>query len=145
MKYIVALVWFVTLTIIAPLSYMIADNQPPYEYDSESSYIIPVRTGAGQQITVHWKFARINRVCLGTITRYIVDQHTNARISYDPTAAAVTIEFGMDYLERTFYLPQGVAPGKKWYYAEGSYACNPLQRFYPLVTRTPRLSFEVTE
>lgn len=135
----------ISLLVVAPLAYMLADNQPPYVYDASKSYVKPEKTASGKQVTVHWHLARINRVCVGTIVRYIVDQHTNARISYDPTAAAATIEVGMNYLERTFFLPQEMTPGKKWYYAEGSYACNPLQRFYPLVTRTPRLSFEVTE
>ena len=134
-----------TLLIVMPISYMLGDTQPPYEYDASRSYVIPQHTAAGKQITVHWHFLRINRICVGRITRHIVDQMTGVNISYDPTLAAATVEVGMDSLDRTFFLPQGILPGMKWYFAEGEYACNPLQRFYPLVTRTPRLSFEVTE
>ncbi len=144
MKYVVALV-AVMSTLLAPLVYMLADNQPPYVYDAEQSYVVPSRTTTGRQITVHWKLKQINRVCPGSITRYIVDDETGLRLSYDPTAAAKTIEVGDDYLDRTFYLPHGISPGKKWYYSEGDYSCNPLQYFYPLRTRTPRISFEVTK
>lgn len=145
MKLITALTFFISAFFIMPLAYMLADVQPPYEYDAEHSYIVPSTTPSGRQMLVHWHFVRVNRVCPGAITRYIVDQRTGARLSYDPTAAARTIDVGDKYLDRTFYLPAAISPGMKWYYSEGEYACNPLQRLYPLRVRTPRLSFEVKE
>lgn len=134
-----------TLLVITPLSYMIGDNAPPYEYDVGNSFVIPSHTLAGRQMMVHWKLSRVNRICPGSITRYIVDQETNVRISYDPTAAARTIEAADSSLDRTFFLPPGISPGKKWYYADAEFACNPLQHFFPLRVRTPRLSFEVVD
>jgi hypothetical protein len=134
-----------SFAVIAPLAYMLADTTPPYEYDEENSYVIPSSTRAGKQMTVHWRFRKFNRVCVGVITRHVVDQETTVRFSYDPTAAAITEELspGNMSLNRTFFLPPNIMPGKKWYYADAEFACNPLQRFYPLRVRTPRLSFEV--
>lgn len=134
-----------SLLIVAPAAYMVADRTPPYEYDASRSYIIPLITLTGRQMTVHWQFKRVNRICAGSITRYVVDDKTKTRFSYDPTPAASTIDIGEDHLDRTFFLPQGIPPGKKWYYADAEFACNPLQRLYPLRVRTPRLSFEVIE
>ncbi len=145
MRFTVILVALLTLLIIAPLSYMIADNEPPYEFDAERSYVVPSKTPAGHQIVVHWHIIKINRVCPGSITRYIVDDETKAKISYDAVPSARQVEFGTRELNRTFLLPFGIHPGKKWYYSEGEYACNLLQRFYPLRVLTPRISFEVTE
>jgi len=132
-----------SVLVVAPVSYMLFDNQPPYEYDADNSYVIPARTPAGRQMLVHWKFSRVNRICVGSITRYIVDKDTGVRVSYDPTPAAKNINEGDSALDRTFFLPPDTVPGKKWYYADGEYACNPLQHLYPLRVRTPRLSFEV--
>lgn len=145
MRFTVILVALLTLLVIAPMSYMIADTEPPYEFDAEQSYVIPSKTAAGHQIVVHWHIIRVNRVCPGMITRYIVDDRTMTKISYDAVPSARQVELGARELNRTFLLPSGIQPGKKWYYSEGYYACNPLQHFYPLIVRTPRLSFEVTE
>lgn len=130
--------------LIVPVSYMAFDNQPPYEYDVEHSYIVPSVTPAGRQMTVHWKLTKVYRVCVGSITKHVVDQDTTVRFSYDPTPAARTIDIiDGDVLHRTFFLPPDVTTGMKWYFADGEFACNPLQHFYPLRVRTPRLSFEV--
>lgn len=141
-KFIIA-VAIVASVIIAPMVYMMADNQPPYDYDGVNSQVIPSQTPAGRQLRVHWVLKRVNRICPGSITRTIVDQKSGTRISYDPAPAATNVELGDTELDRTFLLPPEIPPGKKWYYADAEYACNPLQRFYPLKLRTPRLSFEV--
>lgn len=131
--------------LIAPAAYMLSDNQPPYEYDAANSYIIPTTTPAGRQMSVHWAFTRVNRVCPGTLTRFVVDEATGYRFSYDPVPVALASEIGDNVLNRTFFLPPGLVPGWKTYYSEMHFACNPLQRIYPLVVRTPRLRFEVTK
>lgn len=135
----------VSMFIIAPLAYMVADTQPPYEYDAEMSYIIPAKTQKGHQVTVHWKFSKVNRYCPGWVTRSVVDQQTGARVTYDPRPVSSKSNVDNDGLDRTFFLPQGITPGLKWYYADAEFACNPLQHIYPLRVRTPRLSFEVLE
>lgn len=129
--------------IIGPLAYMLADNQLPYEYDVDASYVIPDVTPSGRQMTVHWKLKKVNRVCRGAITRTIVDRDTGVKTTYDPTPAAQTIDLGDMTLDRTFYLPPLITPGRKWYYSDAEFACNLLQQFYPLRTVTPRLPFTV--
>ena len=131
--------------VFAPLAYMLADNQPPFEYDASRSYVVPSKTPAGRQMTVHWKFSKVNRLCPGYVTKIVVDQTTGVRTLYDPTPAARVIDEDSMTLDKTFYLPPTITEGKKWYYSEAEYACNPLQHVYPLRVRTPRLSFEVTE
>ncbi len=145
MKKLIIASALVSLFIVTPIAFMAFDRIPPYEYDAARSYVVPSQTNSGRQMTVHWHFARVNRVCVGSITRRVVDQESGIRFSYDPTAAARSVELEDTKLVRTFFLPQDVTPGKKWYFADAEFACNPLQRFYPLRVRTPRLSFEVLQ
>lgn len=145
MKTVITVSAAISLLIIMPVAYMLFDRLPPYEYDEVESYIVPTKTASGRQMIVHWKLKKVNRVCVGSIVRNIVDQTSGIRISYDPTPAARTIDLGDMSLDRTFYLPSLITPGKKWYYADAEFACNPIQRLYPLRVRTPRLSFEVLE
>lgn len=142
MKTIMSTITVFSLLVVAPVSYMAFDTQPPYVYDAVSSYVVPRQTLAGHQITVHWKLASVNRVCPGVITRNIVDARTGVRVTYDPVPAAGS--FDDHELDRTFFLPQGITPGPKLYYADGAYGCNLLQRYWrPLVVRTPSLAFEI--
>lgn len=137
--------WVVGLNlaaILGLLAFMIADNQPPYTYFADGSYLIPERAAPGHQISVHWKI-KVNRLCPGAIVRTVVDARTGARMSYDPTPAMVTIQMGDSSLDRTFLLPQGMGPGRKLYRANAEYVCNPLQRIWPLKVQTPDLFFDV--
>lgn len=145
MRTILSISALFSLLVIVPVSYMTFDTDPPYVYEpAPSSYVIPHQTQAGHQITVHWKLVRVNRVCVGLITRYIVDKHTGVRVTYDPVPAAGALETTDTSLDRTFFLPQGIAPGPKLYFADGIYGCNLLQRYWkPLVVRTPTLEFDI--
>ena len=144
MRVLIALSAALSFLVIAPVSYMTFDTTPPYEYDAAGSYIVPRLTQAGHQITVHWRLRRVNRICPGTITRTIVDAVTGVRTTYDPVPAAGVIELADEELDRTFLLPQGIASGRKLYYSDGAYGCNPLQRYWsPLRVRTPTLEFEI--
>lgn len=125
------------------LAYMAADNVPPYNYIVERSYVKPNPAPSGRQVTVHWEF-KINRLCPGAVGRTIVDAKSGARVSYDPTPALSTVRPGDTSLERTFFLPEEMPPGPKLYRANAEYACNPLQRIWPLKVQTPDLPFEVT-
>lgn len=137
-----------SLLIVAPFTAMMLDNDPPYVYDVTGSYLIPEKTQAGHQITVHWKFSKINRVCAGDVQRTIVDARSGARTTYDPVPVALmstmTRSINDEYLDRTFALPSGIVPGPKIYRANAEYFCNWLQRFWrPLKVQTPDLFFEV--
>lgn len=137
--------WVAGLNLAAILglfAYMLADNQPPYTYFGDESYIIPQRASPGHQVSVHWKI-KVNRLCPGAIVRTIVDARTGARTSYDPTPAIVTIRPEDTSLDRTFMLPEGMGAGRKLYRANAEYVCNPLQRIWPLKVQTPDLMFEV--
>lgn len=125
-------------------AFMVADTDPPYEYDVASSYIVPSKAHDGDQITVKWKLAKINRICPGSNRRILFDPKTHVILaSYDPTPAAVSESIQDGYLNRTFLLPQGVLPqGKIGYRANVCYECNLFQKiFKPLCIATPNLFF----
>ncbi len=142
---------FFSLFIVAPLTYMLADNQQPYDYVEGRSRLIPPVTSAGSQMTVHWEL-RVNRFCPGTVTRVIIDERTGVRISYDPVLvvadAGTRLNFGPDRtvtLDRTFMLPIQIDPGQKLYRSYIEFHCNPLQWWWPLRVKTPDLGFVVSE
>lgn len=140
------IVWIIGVNIACLfgwLAYMVGDNQPPYSYIVEQSYVIPNPSQSGHQVQVHWQF-KINRLCPGSIVRTVVDAKTGAKFSYDPTPALGTVRGGDDHLDRTFFLPDGIRPGPKLYRANAEYICNPLHRIWPLKVQTPDIPFEVS-
>jgi hypothetical protein len=134
-----------SLFIVAPITAMLTDNTPPFEFDAANSYIIPQRTAAGRQITVHWKIKDLRRICPGAVSRTIVDADSGARTTYDPQPAAASVDTMDEFLDKTFMLPSHLSPGKKIYRATIDYRCNPLQHFWPLHVVTPDLPFEVVD
>ena len=134
-----------TVLIVIPITWMLVDRTPPYEYDQANSYILPDIIRPGSQVTVRWAFSRINRLCPGTTERTIVDVRTGALVSYDPAPHALTIRPGDKFLERSFYIPLSMEPGRKAYRARATFVCNPLQHLWPIVVQRPDLYFEVTK
>lgn len=134
--------------LFAWVAFMVADNEPPYEYDVGKSYIVPSVAHDGDQITVIWKLNKINRVCPGSNRRILFDPKTHVILaSYDPTPAAVSESITDGHLNRTFLLPRGALPsGPIGYRANVCYECNLFQRFIkPLCIATPELFFSVVE
>lgn len=127
------------------LAYMAADNQPPYEYDALNSRVVPSPAHDGDQITVKWKLAKVNRVCPGSNRRVLFDPKTRVILaSYDPTPAAISSNIEDGYLNRTFMLPRGLLPASDiGYRATVCYSCNLLQEFRPLCVSTPELIFRI--
>jgi hypothetical protein len=128
------------------LSFMIADNVPPYEYDVANSHVIPSPAGDGEQITIMWKLSKVNRVCPGVVHRILYDPKTRVVLaSYDPTPAAISSSIKDGYLNRTFLLPRGALPsGMIGYKANVCYECNLYQKVVrPLCVATPDLIFQL--
>lgn len=142
------LLWFVGIVssiVLGIFAYMMADNQPPYEYDAEKSYIIPERAKDGSQITVRWRIKHINRICPGSNRRMLFDPVTKVILaSYDPTPAALSDSIKDSYLNRTFLLPQSLPEGDIGYRATVCYECNLFQKYArPLCVTTPELYFKI--
>lgn len=147
-RMLVATSAIVSLFVIAPVVYMLADNQQPYVYDAERSYaeVHVYSAKDAMKLHVHWQLKTINRVCPGYSVRVIADRRSGAHTNFDhlPLRDSIDLNEGGAF-DRVFSLPSGITPGPKWYYTELYYSCNPLQRIYPLVGTTPRLGFEITE
>ncbi|HEX2558401.1 MAG TPA: hypothetical protein VHK86_08790, partial [Nitrososphaera sp.] len=127
------------------IAFMAADNQPPYEYDAENSFIIPSVADDGDQIRVMWKITKVNRICPGSNRRVLFDPKTGAHIAtYDPTPAAFSDSLRDGYLNRAFQLPRQLPSGPIGYRATVCYECNPFQKFLkPLCVTTPDLFFTI--
>lgn len=142
---------FFSVFVVAPLTYMLADNQQPYEYLTGRSYLTPSVVVAGSQVTVHWEL-RVNRFCPGTVSRVIIDERTGVRISYDPVLVVadpgIRLTIGPDHivtLDRSFLLPTSIDPGPKLYRSYIDFHCNSLQWLWPLQVKTPDLGFMVVK
>jgi hypothetical protein len=147
----VQLRWHIAIGVVVSsmlgwLAFMVADNTPPYVYDSENSFIKPAQADDGAQITVMWKIKTINRICPGASVRTLFDPKTKVILaSYDPAPAAISSSISSGYLNRTFQLPRSVLPpGQIGYRATVCYECNLYQKLAkPLCITTPDLFFEV--
>lgn len=139
----------VSIFIVAPVFYLLADNEPPYVYDLEHSYIIPTQVHSTHQAVAHWSVSRVNRVCRGITVSTVVDDVTKIKTFYDAQPAIIVDPADSDkfgkVLERPFWLAPGILPGPKIYKGESYYACNILQNLWPLHVSTPPLPFEVIE
>jgi hypothetical protein len=136
----------VASSLLGWVAFMAADNTPPYEYDTEKSYIIPARAADGDQITVVWKIKKINRICPGANKRELFDPQTKVILAtYDASPAAVSGTIVQGYLNRTFKLPRSILPpGRIGYRATICYECNLFQKLArPLCVTTPDLFFEI--
>jgi hypothetical protein len=136
-----ALVWvsaILTVFVITPIVYMVADTQKPYEY--LSGQIVPYVVLPGQVVTVKWQL-KINRKCRGLNQRQIVDSGGRI-INYDPVIAAgtsVTEDFSI-----AFEIPYGLAPGPAKYRVHSTYVCNWMQSLvWPIHVTTPDIPFAV--
>lgn len=131
-----------------PLAYLATDKTVPYEYDLKGSWIKPPEFNdvLGQQMTIHWSIIP-NRVCPGTVHRIIVDTRSGVLTAFDPVPTNDLIRVTDRVLERTFFLPPGMAPGDKVFRANLEFSCNWLQRLVPILRvryTTPDLPFKVT-
>jgi hypothetical protein len=136
-----AVVWVsavLTVFVITPIVYMMADTQKPYEYISGE--IVPYVVLPGQIVTVKWRL-KINRKCRGVNQRQIADS-TGRIVNYDPviaTGSNVSEEFSI-----AFEIPHGLAPGPAKYRVLSSYTCNLMQSIlWPLHVTTPDVPFVV--
>lgn len=135
--------WIVgaSLTIsFGTFSYLMADNEPPYEW--KGGWVRPDPAPIGAQVTVCWKI-RIKRFCPGLIYRQIIDSREIIH-NYDPVPAAAQ-EDVLDPFCVTFKLPLDLPPGSAIYRVHADYYCNPIQHFWPIKVTTPELKFNLEE
>lgn len=134
---------------VVPVSRAAFDTDHPYEFVVESSYIVPPEfdDSLGQQMTVHWAI-EIRRTCPGSVVRYIIDARSGAKTTFDKTDATMTVSVGDHFMDKTFFLPPGLRPGRKIYRSDVEYSCNWLQDLVPSLRiryTTPDLSFTILE
>lgn len=129
---------------LIPTTYWALDNQRPYTFFADESYIIPNQATGNDQMIVAWK-VRVHRQCGGLIRRELFDPRTQVLLSiYDAQVAhSMSMPIGDGYLNRTFLLPRMIQNGRIGYRARLEYYCNPLQRWFPIKYSTPDLFFEV--
>lgn len=131
--------------LFAWVAFMAADNTPPYEYDIVESHVTPPVAIPGEQVTVKWKLAKVNRICNGWNRRVLFDPKTRVLLAtWDPLPTALIDSISEGYLMRTFTLPKDIPSGETGYRSNVCYECNLFQKFVkPLCVATPELLFQV--
>jgi len=128
-------------------AWMLTDNEPPYVYDAEQSYMFPDPAPQGAMITVDWKLKEVKRTCPGTLQRYFRNMATRRIVAtLDTTPVSRAIHAGDNDLPRSFVLPPNLPP-IVGYSAEICFECNPLQQIprLALCVMTPEITFHVTQ
>lgn len=140
---------FFAVAIFAPTLWMAMDRDLPYE--RVSGTIVPAAPVPGDFISVQWDI-RVRRLCPPSeprnVTRQIVTS-TGHIIDYAPVEGTFGTGNGVEKmptteLVRTFQLPRDLQPGPATYYSKACFACNPLQRFWPVCVDKPKLTFEIS-
>lgn len=145
-RHVVAFTWLASMAALGSwLAVMLLDNERPYEYDLEKSYVIPNPAPQGAVVTVNWALAKVNRSCPGSLQRYFRDMSTGEIVaSLDATYMLHAIKRGDKRLPRSFELPPNLPP-VVGYSAEVCAQCNLLQRVFPLCFTTPEVVFRVKQ
>lgn len=132
------------------VAWMAADNERPYAYAVERSYIIPDPAQQGAMVTASWAIEKVNRPCGGTSQRYFRDLDPDSS-SYkeivstlDTTQMSRALKLGDKRLPRSFQLPPQL-PKIVGYSTEICAQCNLLQHIFPLCFRTPEIIFRVIQ
>lgn len=129
------------LAVIGTLFYFALDRKPPFVRDRGE--LFPARPKPGDWVTVRWHVTG-NGWCPGTLRRQVIDSHDVVwSLDQQPVAFGVSIPAGSPDFFRSFQLPPGAWPGRAVYRVTTSYVCNPLHRWWPVVTTGPDVVFEI--
>lgn len=130
---------------VGPLTFMLADREPPFYRDALDSKIVPDRVHVDQEFEVHWSLVLVNgRRCVpvGLVQRMIIDS-TGKINSFEPVPSIADAANQRGTLVRQLRMPMGVSPGPARYHAESCFACNIVQYIWPVCIRHPDISFTI--
>jgi len=140
-------VGLVLTAIAVPVTYWMSDNDIPYVYIPEGSYIRPPDPDDGGEITAVWAVEKIKRICPASSRRQIIDPQSGAILaSYDLIPALTTTKIGDTEIVKTFALPKRALPYEEpvGYRSQICFECNPYQKYVRArCVMTPTLTFQV--
>ena len=120
----------ITGLLAAYLGYMVGDREVPFVQQwAEEAPPNPVE---GQEIVITWHGARY-RQCPGTVKRTIVDYCKEVH-TLEPVPAINQPGDTDGTFTRAFRVPAHIAHGPAEYRAVTEFVCNPLQRWWPIVS-----------
>lgn len=129
--------WLVALFVVAPLTYMGFDREPPV--DRMSGSMEPNKVHPGQMVTVTW-YTKKHRRCNGDVSRQIIAADGKVHILEDADSSYSTQG---DLLKRTFQIPIYIAYGPARYRSTVQFYCNPIHTYFPIKTVGPEVLFEI--
>ena len=140
-----ALAALVSLIFVAPTTFWLLDNTPPFVLRDGKT--IPAQVQAGGPYRTSWEVKHI-RSCPGTVTVSIVDsQKKITTIIAQPIYFVHLGEKGKFQRaeSRERYMPDSVAVGPAKLYIDNVFYCNPLQYKLnlPIIIRHPPIETEI--
>jgi hypothetical protein len=126
---------------ISTVFWMAIDRDPPFV--RISGKIIPENPRAGQWVESYWQ-VKGSRWCPGSLRRQVIDSHDVVwSLDPGPIAFGIEIPVGSPDFRRRFQLPPKAEPGRAVYRVTTAYVCNPLHRWWPVVTTGPDVPFDI--
>jgi hypothetical protein len=138
--------WFLGMASLgAWLAVMSLDDQPPYVYNANQSFIIPDPAPQGAMVTVEWALTTVRRECPGSVQRTFRDLDTGRIVTVlDTTPMSRSVRQGDKRLPRSFELPPDL-PARVGYSAKVCAQCNLLQHVFPMCFNTPEITFRTIQ
>ncbi len=135
-----------SIAIVGPLTWMIMDREPPYT--RLAGEMIPAHPRQGDFVSVRWTID-VHKLCPPSeprnVTRRVVDS-VGTFTDYAPVEGV----FGasgrgvqQQSITRAFQLPSSIEPGPARYHSTACFACNPVQKLFPVCVSTPEIQFTI--
>lgn len=137
-----------SMLLVLPVVFWTFDRQLPLQLSYVE--IVPPEVTPGQEVEVHWTAKKIRKFgsgifdCHGTFTRRITDA-TGVVFETKPlpiTAGTLLKDNTEGTFAKKFIIPV-LLPGPATYQITTSYACNPMQWFFPIVHKEDVIHFHI--
>lgn len=135
---------FVSVALFGPALWMVLDRDPPFVVTN--GRVDPITPVVNSSISVTWDVHPV-RSCQpsssATVTRAIVDskgvKHVYAPV---PAVYGTPAQREVGEIHRMIPLPNNII-GPARYSSVACYACNPIQKYWPICIELPEIPFEI--
>jgi hypothetical protein len=137
---------FVLVPIVAPVTWMLFDRIPPYEFTAVE--ITPKYVFQGGEIYITFTVRQLRPVCSpGLAYREFKEEKSGKMHTFDPVIRAEPPVVINNQFTRIARLPESMTPGPIEYRGLACYTCNPIHSWlrWPVCSATPNGQFIIVE
>lgn len=132
------------IVIAGPLAWWAIDRTPPYTMSDGRP--VPNPAKAGDELDLLWHVEVVREGCTGKFQRILIDANNSVWTFMPMVSSFVSLPVGEHKTHSLFKfaIPHGVAPGPAKVYTVTTYECNPVHRFWPIVSKQPTLDLMIS-